>query len=174
MITVLWEDQRAAQASAFGPHVLLLACVSDDTGKDRWGLRDSVIAVPKKGNANVLVELRRSTRPQVLAVLDWDRAPELAGVQGTPCFSSVRESLAAKHEPTDRRRVVFLRNNVESLLLHASKVLNVPPPTSKPSPNQRDVLLAKLAHHGDSKRRADLRSAIPSFDYLVTRVCQLL
>jgi hypothetical protein len=29
IITVLWEDQRGAEAKGFGPHELLLSCVAD-------------------------------------------------------------------------------------------------------------------------------------------------
>ncbi len=80
---VLYEDSRgASRRDGFGPHRLALACVADDTGADRWSLRDELVDNVRKGRDEVLKTCREqgdalsASALRVVAVLDDDRVRE--------------------------------------------------------------------------------------------------
>lgn len=66
----------------FGPHALLLACLVDKLGVTRNDLDRVVVSAPKKGNGNVVRELKERLEKlaksgPVVAVLDRDRIADL-------------------------------------------------------------------------------------------------
>ena len=171
MITVLWEDQLGGQVKSFGPHELLLACVADDLGRSRFALKYEVVSVPKKGNSNVrrtlqleLDKLRGSG--QVCAVLDLDQVLNLWHSNRRPnnCFSGIREALS-EDAPGDYE-VVFLVENIESVIAACCNALSEPVPSKKPSLNERDRILSRVAA-GSVGMRHVVRNSVPSFDRVV-------
>jgi hypothetical protein len=68
----------------------------------------------------------------------------------------------------------LLEENTETLILAAREELAMAPPRGKPSPDDRDRILSKLAWNPERTLRDGLRRAVPSFDRLVRRVLALL
>ncbi len=182
-VTVLWEDARGGELKGFGPHELLLACIADELESGDWWARKrvaqrSVEAHPKKGNANGVKALKGVARDlfagPVVAVLDVDRAHELWSEKlprncKTAIGARIRKDAPGGYE------IVFLIENVESLLHAASAALGEPALTKKPTPDDRDVRLGKVA--GDPTKadaRNRVRSDLPSFDRLVKKVTALV
>jgi hypothetical protein len=177
-VTVLWEDQRATMSKGFGPHELLLSCLEDDSVGTREVLKNAVIPLPKKGNGNVLKELRSNGARLVglgplVAVFDRDQAHALWGkTPAVPdCMSGIKERLA-KDAPGPYE-VIFLIENTESLLHAVVEALRELSQASKPNPDQRDRLLGRAAW-GSPEQRTEIRRLCPSFDRLVLRVAQVL
>lgn len=173
MITVLYEDELArAEPKRFGPHVLLIACLEDDLKTSRRDLEDVIKAVPKKGDGNLRIALRRDIGRQgpAVALFDHDRCRAAFGLQKSACKSQV---LAAAQELAPSVRLVLLEQNVESLIATACRVMGDSVPISKPTPLQRDEILQKLAWL-DAKLRLKLRRELQSFDRLVQRVLEVV
>ncbi len=171
MITVVWEDQLGGQVKAFGPHELLLACVADDLGRSRFALKHEIVSSPKKGNSNVrrtlqldLEKLRNSG--QVCAVLDRDQVLNLWHSTRRPnnCFSGIREALS--EDAPGEYEVVFLVENIESVIAACCYALSEPIPSKKPALNERDRILSRVAT-GSAAMRQIVRKSVPSFDRLV-------
>lgn len=166
-VIVLWEDQLAAGSRTFGPHELAVACVADALGTaTRWELRTSFHPVLCKGAGNVKRRLAedvgRFTRDgsRLVAVFDKDRVGELYDMTNDSCKSVLRETI----EPVVAR-VVFLEDNVETLVSTAANLLSRPPP--RKNPNERDRILMNLADASTRQLRDSLCAAVPSFQYLV-------
>ena len=53
LAVVLYEDSRADGARNFGPHSLVVACVADRVGIERYQLKSRLLGVPKNGAAKV-------------------------------------------------------------------------------------------------------------------------
>ncbi len=179
IITVLWEDQRGAEVKGFGPHDLLLACLADDTGGPRDTLKRLVESHPKKGNGNVRAALQRnlaglSASGPVFAVIDRDKIRQLWRYPGPPppdCKPGIAEPFRLD-APGDYD-LVFLVDNMESLVAAARNALAVPHPSTKPNPDERDRLLARAAW-GARDVRAAIRGSCTSFDRLVARIVRRL
>lgn len=82
IVTVLWEDQLGSEARGFGPHELLVTCLTEELGMDRESLRRCIFSVPKKGVGNIRTELRKNIRRltrsgPVVAVVDRDNVIDL-------------------------------------------------------------------------------------------------
>lgn len=170
MITIIWEDQRGVESKSFGPHELLLACVADATGRERWEIGKAVNSVPKKGNGNVVKALERDleklARP-VCAVLDRDKAKRLLDAPAD-CFAALCAALYGKAPAAGDYKIVFLVENVETLLAVVCEALERPAPDNKPSPDDRDRLLQRAASNPTVCRA--VRQKMPSFDRLVSWV----
>lgn len=180
-LTILWEDQRGTVGKQFGPDVLLKACL-----RDRGVEPGDVVALPKKGNGNVVAALKGEYAPlaksgPVFAVLDSDKVTKLwSNPPSTTCKADwadriVRDCQAAQagHQLTDRRQLVFLVDNVESLVAPCLTALGEPPLAAKPSPNDRDRVLSKVAW-ADAHVRKDVLKACDSFERLVELVAAKL
>lgn len=193
-ITVLYEDQGAPGSAGvlnFGPHNLLVSCVRDDLlteGRvvlDLYTARkEKLVAVPKNGNAKVRAEcaaIRLTTARDgspVVALYDFDRIHELVrdeAIRRRRCRREMREELRGASDAPDLLRVYFLDRNTESLVESACMARGVPY-TGKPRPLERDGCLNGLALSDDDAARAmrsQVRSRVPSFEYVVRKVGEL-
>lgn len=174
--TVLWEDQLGGQTKSFGPHELLIACLEDRTGQPRTVLKHLVVSVPLKGNGNVRRALQRNLGKliqsgPVVAVLDRDKAQDLWSQKPPNCFGGLRSAL--RHDAPGDYDVVFLVDNIESIIVACCHALGEPVPTTKPSPNHRDRIIGKVVWCPASARQA-VCIAVPSFGRLVQRVADRL
>lgn len=139
IVTVLWEDQRAA-GKGFGPHELLVSCLADELATEASTLKKRVRSHPKKGNAKVLADLKlnaarlRNSGP-LFAVIDRDKVRKLWSAADAPtdCLSGLGKHFH-RDAPGDYE-LVFLIQNVESLLDIAADVLGEAKLRSKPSPD---------------------------------------
>lgn len=176
IITVLWEDARGVVSSGFGPHELLVSCVADEIGCPRAVPGRIIRSVPKKGNGNVLRTLLRdldgrlARHGPVLAVFDQDRVRELwpEGARPTNCYTAIHAAFEEKAPGS--YLLLLIERNTETLIEAACRVLRIPVPSSKPSPDQRDLPLIRIAREADRSRRDDLRGMVPSYDRIVRRV----
>lgn len=178
IVTVLWEDQRGVESRGFGPHELLLTCLSDELRIDRAGLKQSVASHPHKGNTSLRKALQsnigrlRKSGP-VLAVVDSDQLHDLWPPKPPPptCISGrvarFRQDAAGDYE------LVLLVKNMETLIEAACKATHQRVAKGKPKPDERDALLAR-AVWGTTDVRQAIRAGCPSFDRLVTRVARHL
>lgn len=172
IVTVLWEDQRGVGAKGYAPHSLLIACVRDR----QPALRDQeLIGIPCKGNGGVKKKLIHDNRWRgpVVGVLDFDQAHLLWRPPAPKCKLGVRAKLIDDGCSRDHH-VVFLVENMETLLRAACSVLSCELPNDKPNPDQRDVLLHPLLSSSRTEQRAALVEGCPSFAYLVSKVAGLV
>jgi hypothetical protein len=189
IISVLWEDQRSVVTKGFGPHELLVSCVADELlasgiperfQSARVLVEEYVYSRPMKGANKVLGELQQkfdklSRSGPVCAVIDRDKVHKLlSGTKRPPtCFSGIRQEIAKRTRTSGEYELVLLVENVETLLAECCHATGSVMPRSKPSPDERDQILEKLAW-GDAKTRSSLRKAVPSFDRLVRWVVDRL
>jgi hypothetical protein len=175
-ITVLWEDQRSVRARGFGPHVLLVACLSDELGRGRRKSIERVLnPVPKKGAAKLLKALREDGRRMsrhgpVFAVVDRDKATSALKREQRPklnCLLAVRTKL--EESVSGDYDFVLLVENAETLVSEACRSLGEDVFPKKPNPEERDGVLGRIAW-GKRQLRDEVRKSVPSFDRLVLRV----
>ncbi len=178
IVTILWEDARGILAKGFGAHTLLLACLVD-LGVAREDL-PRIEAHAKKGNSNVRKALRTdgarlAKAGPVYAVLDRDKIRELwkPGPMPADCKQAIAEQF--KLDAPGEYDLVFLEQNIESLLRAAleSMASEVPEAPWKPNPDERDRILSRVAW-ATARERDEVRRRCPSFDRLVTRVAAKL
>jgi hypothetical protein len=170
IVTVLWEDQLGGPISSFGPHQLLLACLEDQTKFTRTELNRQVISNPLKGNGNVRRALRQDLGKYpgcVFAVFDRDQVQRLWAARPPNCLRALRDALAA--DAPGQYDVVFLIDNIESVVDACCRALSRPVPPKKPSLNVRDRILNAAAWGAESVRRSILDD-VPSFERLVRKV----
>jgi len=179
-VNILWEDQRGVQTKSFGPHELLIACVADELVMPRGHLwvraRDAlqriILSQPKKGIGNVRVSLQRDVGllddGPVFAVVDRDKVRDL-WKEGPPpdCMSGIADRF--RQEAPGNYDLVFLVQNVESLVEAACLATNAAVPQKKPDPDRRDRLLVQ-AVWTTVETHDKLRQSCLSFDRLVRRV----
>jgi hypothetical protein len=179
IVTVLWEDQRGTETKGFGPHELLIACLTDELTITRERLVGLLKCHPKKGNGNVRAALQRdldrlSKSGPVVAVVDRDKIRDLwkpSGEQPPDCIAGIASRFRSD-APGDYE-LVLLVDNVEDLVRAACTARRVDVPTAKPTPDERDRILARCAWDLPHAR-SDLRNSMPSFDRLVKQVAQAL
>ena len=176
IITVLWEDQRGAEAKGFGPHELLLSCVDDELNCGRNQLRNLIESHPKKGIANVRGAIQRditrlANSGPVFVVVDRDRIRDLwktSPDQPADCMSSISQRF--REDARGDYDLVFLVHNVESLIKTTCEVLGKPYPARKLGPDERDRLLGGAAWARTPAARSTIRDQCPSFNRLVARL----
>lgn len=173
-VTVLWEDQLGERPKNFGPQNLLIACV-----RDRFPtvLEKQVHSLPLKGNGNVLRELKTNLEKlcnygPVIAVFDRDKAHELCSPPAHACRTVTARGLRAL--APGQYDLVFLEQNMESLLDAVSRVLDRPIPEQKLRPLERDGLLNQAVWSSSSDVRARIQEDCLSFGRLVTTVTKHL
>jgi hypothetical protein len=175
-ITVLWEDSRGVETKGFGPHSLLLACLADKLGRERREIERLVNSVAKKGVGNVLDALRTNLTKltkagRVFAVVDRDKAREIwkPGPLPADCMTAIRKRIAEDVERSEYE-LVFLVQNMESLIDACDEGSPKSRERRKPTPDQRDRILGRAAWDVSPARRSVILSACPSFERLVDRV----
>jgi hypothetical protein len=180
-ITVLWEDCSGGETKGFGPHDLLVACVADELRLERHRVKGQLSSVATKGVGNIIRGLKTNLTKlnkagKVFAVVDWDRAAELWKAASPPpnCMSAVRERIAMDITSGDYE-LVFLVQNMESLLDACEDARHIKNVGRKPTPDERDRVLGRIIW-GDASpsARERLRAKCPSFDRLVKRVAATL
>lgn len=173
-VTVLWEDQHGEAPKGFGPQKLLIACVRDRIPEVR---EHQVFSLPRKGNGNVVRELKSNlvklrNHGPVIAVFDRDRAHELCSPPAPVCRSGTAEGLRAL--APGEYDLVFLEQNMESLLTVVSVVLGKPLPDRKPNPTARDSILHQAVWNLGADERAKIQERCASFGRLVRLVAKHL
>jgi hypothetical protein len=186
IISVLWEDRQGVIARGFGPHELLVSCVADELlascvadefQRARVLVKKYVRSNARKGNGNVIRDLQQfsslSRTGPVCAVIDRDKVRDRLGGMKVPptCFSGIRAAILAM-APGDYE-LVLLIENMETLLEECCLATGSVMPRPKPSPDERDPILEKLAW-GDAAVRSSVRETVPSFDRLVQWVTNQL
>jgi hypothetical protein len=175
IVSVLWEDQRSTEQRGFGPHELLVSCVADELRRERKKVEKLVESHPKKGVGNVRKALqlncqRLARHGPVLAVVDRDKIRELWKVPGPmppDCIPGIAQRF--REDAPGDYDLVLLVENVETLVDAAASALNRTPASGKPTPGERDRVLATVAW-GDPRQRQQVRGRCPSFERLVMRV----
>lgn len=175
-ITVLYEDQLAAKPTNYGPHILLLACVADACGDDRWTLQQRVRGIPKKGDAKLRAALRDDgellrSSGALVAMFDEDRVRGCYGLPRDACKRTILDRIAG--EATGEPTLVLLERNMEDVVNASCVARHQAIPAKKPTPEERDRILHAAASEGRAVRDAILR-AVPSFARLVHIVRELL
>jgi hypothetical protein len=180
--TVLYEDQRAPQRTRFGPHALVIACVADETGTDRWTLEKRIEGIPKKGDSKLLWAVREDAANlthdgrALVAVFDDDRVRKLLGLDGRACKTLVKEAIAAGGTAGTLLEVVLLQRNIEDVVVAAARALGRPmddPQVVRAlgkhagHPEARDAILHAAAASADVAVRQAILAAVPSFARVV-------
>lgn len=176
LITVLYEDQLAAQPNNYGPHMLVLACVADRIGSEPWGLRQQVRAIPKKGDSKLRDALRDEGAllarcGPLLVMFDADRVRACYGLPSHACKRSVLDKIHG--EATGKPILILLERNMEDVVDACCKALQQPSPQRKPTPPERDAILHKTVAASRHARDEVLQS-VPSFARLVRAVHEAL
>jgi hypothetical protein len=171
---ILYEDQLSGPVPKnFGPHLLVLACVSDRTGRDLFELSKRIDAYPCKGRDAVLTQLKmRSPNPLLGAELDDDRIREPLRLRADATRELVISTIRARVND-QAARVVLLVENMETLISAVCQVTRQTLPPGKPRPDERDEFL-KRATFGATEIRNAVLAAMPSFRELVDLAEQLL
>lgn len=179
IITILWEDQRGVTTKGYGPTTLLVACLADTLKWERKEIETKLSGVPLKGAGNVIKTLCkdgakiRDSGPLV-AVIDRDkvfdhlRQPKPA----TNCMQLVRKSIITQAQGL-ACEIVFLIDNMESLLSACCNALGKDFPGSKPTPDDRDSLLSQVAW-STPDIRDQVAASCPSFARLVRCIAEKL
>ncbi len=178
-IAMLYEDQLAPDSPprAFGPHVLVLACVADRLGHPRERLEPHVDAYACKGIGRLLAKCREPILADrhaiVIAVCDDDRVREHLKLPASACKAQVRGAVASGGQ-IQRLQTVLLIRNLETVLGAVHDVLGTGPPAGKPLPLQRDSILQRLAYRGTPEQRHAVAQRVASFDYLIHKLARAL
>jgi hypothetical protein len=181
LATILYEDQRAPQKTRFGPHALVIACVADETGSDRWALEKRIEGIPKKGDSKLLHAVREDAADlthdgrALVAVFDEDRVRKLLGLDTGACKTLVKDAIARGCTAGPLLEVVLLQRNIEDVVAAAARALGKPlndPQVERAlgkhagHPEARDAILHAAASADVAVRRAIL-AAVPSFARVV-------
>ncbi len=177
--TLLWEDSRGGPQKGFAAHELLCSCLRDRRGLQAHERFRGLESQPRRGVDKVLDTLKDdyhlvSKKGPVIAVVDRDRVHEhlVRRHPGpTNCKAGIRAGIDAYCGGP--REVVFLIDNMETLVEACCKAVGVAPPDGKPRPDERDRLIDKATRSG-ADTRSKILVACPSFARLVERVDAVL
>ena len=187
-VRVLYEDQLASNADIanYAPHTLVLKCLYDQSQiaqefSDIYLLKKMVLAVPCKGNSNLIKHLDknqnayRNAQIAPVCCLDSDRVHELFGLPKAACKSEVKVKHWQGHSFANKA-LVLLERNLEDVLRHAQKLgANFLPSTfdaaCRKNLDARDALILQTAN--DPSLRKALMSNMASFKYLVDSIARL-
>ncbi len=176
---ILYEDAAAGQPVAFGPHRLVMQCLADRLGQPAWDLGRVVLGQPKKGNTQV----RRACRDGrlydasriVIAVYDDDQVRRMLGLPAGTCTRKIGDALRTESPAAGRLRVVLLQRNMEALVRVVRECRGLTSPgVRKPSPTERDQVLASVTDPSRRHDRECVLRAMPSFAYLVDKLTAAL
>lgn len=188
-VTILYEDQRqagVAPTEGFGLHELVVSCVADLLGHDRYFLKNTFFKkpVPMKGNDKLLGACRdvgsyiRSR--YVVAVFDSDKIREAPRIK-LPWDASDSAVLAKIQEGCNSSlRVVLLRENIESILEAVGQCDHIArdyldDAIKGKKHYERDLILNGIARNWEKRAQRDcIQEKNPSFKELVALVAGLL
>jgi len=182
-VVILYEDALApgAQPKDYGPHLFVLWCLVDRTGKPVWELGNLVAGIAKKGKEQVRAACRRSQlfdRGTVVAVYDNDHVRDLPGLAASSQRSrDVAEALRQEAAQPARTTVRLLHRNMETVV---DQLLECSGPDSigrrKPKPLERDLLLGRATGGGapECSIRKCVLEKMPSLKCLVDTVAAAL
>lgn len=177
IVTVLWEDQRGVTTKGYGPNALLVACLADTLNWERKEIERSLSGIPLKGAGNVIKTLCRdgsriTQAGPLIAVIDRDkvydhlRRPKPA----TNCIQLVRHAIQSQAQGL-ACEIVFLIENMESLLCACCTALGKEALVSKPTPDERDRLLSQVAW-STREVRDRVKATCPSFARLIACIAR--
>lgn len=176
IVTILWEDERGP-TQGFGPEILLIQCVKDRLPERHAQVKRLISSTPQKGVSNLLKTLRNNWRKladngPVYAVIDRDKIHRELPGQTPTCLTGMRNHILASEEERRAVDLVFLIENVESLIAAMCTALEQPVPSSKPTPAERDRYFAMLTWDAPPQKREEALKLCPSFARLVERVAK--
>lgn len=176
IVTILWEDQRGP-TRGFGPHELLVQCLVDRLARKRSEIERCINGVPKKGVSNVLRAMRQDLRNlandgPVFAVIDRDKIHRALDAQPMNCMTGMRDYILENAQGKLYVDVVFLVDNIESLIDASCVALGIEKPSAKPTLDERDRYCGRLVWKGTPATRAKALEGCPSFARLVERVAK--
>lgn len=169
--TVFYEDAPGVAVTNFGPHLLALACVADRMGVERYLLRHYADAVPMKGDSKLRAVLKGIAGRHTIALFDSDHVRDLYGLEKG---ATTLEVIAAiKAETGSEVEVILLERNAEDLIRHCHVAMQEALPSGKPTPEERDRVLHRMAARAPSDRER-LRQLCPSFALLADTLQKMI
>jgi hypothetical protein len=176
--TVLYEDKMQAGAGGvFPPHDLVLAMVSDLTGREIWALRRQIDANPRNGVAKLIGDLGRTSllagEGLLCALVDRDRVAEHLGLQKRAAEAEIIAAMRARSDAPDKLAIYFLDPNIEGLM---RSIADCAPGVSAPSTkdhNSRDLFLKRAAFQLSAAARDCVKGKQASLGDLVARLAGL-
>lgn len=170
LAAVLYEDD--GDPKRFGPHALILACVSDVIGVDRHVLRRHFEPILAGGDANLRAACRDDLSElvdrwhAVVALFDDDKVRRLLRLPHQACKREVLERICADAASQEAFLIVLLVRNMETLVREAGLLLGLAPEKLRKNTGVRDRVLHRAAA-ADRRVRDALLDRIPSARRLV-------
>lgn len=182
LAVILYEDRRGPEKE-FGLHNLVVACVVDDAGGDRFAMRRKLDGRPMKGVQPLLRSCRRDIRrlsargQPVFALIDEDAIREQLrheGVEPDADDAAITRAIKAKCEQPDRLHVFLLRENTETVIdaagrcdqgLRSEAILQK---ALLKDLNARDAVLNRVAYAPDRAVRDCIRQHVPAIRSMVS------
>lgn len=182
---VVWEDSLARDARRFGPHILVVACIEDDTGLEQRSVEALVRGFPVKGSGQVIefiksrLALEAQGAPPVFIVLDSDQAWRLVSAKKSDSRAAVAARIRSLSPMPELIRVSLLERNAESLVLAAGIALRRPGYSARgfvvpKNRSHRDGVLMEAARPENRAIRKRVRARMPSFDRLILDLSALV
>ena len=169
-------------------HRLVVRCVHDRTQGDLGALLRAFADRPMKSNTKVRAacleerQLLTRTGASLVALYDDDRVRGLVKKPKSACKLEVRQALQQECGDDPKLRVVLLVKNTESVLevLEQSGLMTTfaradfHEAIERKSVLKRDEILHRAADGDMLKAREHLRQHLPSFEYLITKLAELV
>jgi hypothetical protein len=140
-------------------------------------IKKRINSAPKKGVSNLLKALKKDLgnlagSGPVFAVIDRDKIHEHLDPRPTNCMTGIRNHILGQAQA--ECDVVFMVENIESLIDASCEAMAIERPSKKPTPDERDRYCARLVWNGTQTTRAAALALCPSFARLVERVAKLI
>lgn len=186
MLVILYEDQRNGN-QGFGLHDFVCQSVADriQSGELWYALsRNRIVAVPKKGNGNLLracrddIDIYKRSYRKIFAIFDQDRFGELLNLGGNPCRQKLTSEFRRQCTAPELELVLFNRN-IETVIqtIGESGLTSIPGRTIERAlakdQSSRDSVFIQCAQLL-REDRARLLSQLPDVERLVSKVAEQL
>lgn len=177
LAVILYEDERGPQRE-FGLHMLILACVADDLGRDPYEIKKWFEPRPMNGVNKVLESCRRDVRriaargERVFALIDDDHVREhVPGMDARADAPAVEAAIKASSNAPEQLEVILLHKNTESVV-EAAKLCDpsLPDTTVREALRKDRVQRDRIFHRvalGAREFRTCIRGKIPAIEKLV-------
>jgi hypothetical protein len=169
-IPIFYEDEWGF--SQFGLHEVIVSCIADLTGLERFALRKCFSPNPKKGAGKLLAfcstDIERWPHRLSFAIFDADKLHKLLYPSGRPTTDVLHAEL--RRRCPDPLHPFLLEDNTETVVDAAARCLNEPTPAKNKL--LRDRMLNRVAS-GAPQLRDCIRAAVPSFDHCVRYIAAL-